>query len=403
MLNPDAVGGDHPASYLRNTDVQWGSINTEDLPLMSFDPRERAKFALRTGDLLVCEGGDVGRAAIWRGEIAECYYQKALHRVRPYRRSDVPEFLYYVLAAASWRGAFVAEGNRSTIAHLTAEKLRAMRFPFPPPEEQRAIASFLDRKSSAIDELIKKKERLVELLQEKRQALVIQAVTKGIDQNAPMKDSGVDWIGAIPRHWRLLPVKRIGWFTGGAGFPDEEQGRLSLDLPFYKVKDLGSGAIDFPESADNTIDKQTARRLHATIFPAGSIVFAKIGAALLLRRFRMLKVPACIDNNMMGWVPDERLVDPCYAHLATALLPFDLLVNPGTVPSLSGASFGAQLIPVPELNEQRRICEHVTAATLEADKLIALNQEVVTRLREYRQTLISAAVTGQLDPSKEAA
>ncbi len=177
MLNPDAASGDDPAPYLRNTDVQWGRINTDDLHVMSFDARERVKFALRRGDVLVCEGGDVGRAALWNGELTECFYQKALHRVRPWRTTESSKFLYYALAAASWRGAFLAEGNRSTIVHLTAEKLRAMRFPFPPAEEQAAIVSSLDDQTRKLGAATATVTKQIDKLCEYRQALITAAVT----------------------------------------------------------------------------------------------------------------------------------------------------------------------------------------------------------------------------------
>jgi type I restriction enzyme S subunit len=126
MLDTIRITGEYLAPYLRNVDVQWDRINIDDLPQMDFNESERRKFNLRPGDLLVCEGGEVGKAAIWRGDVGECYYQKALHRLRPTREREVPRFMFYLLYAAAKQGVFVAEGNSNTIDHLTAEKLRSM-------------------------------------------------------------------------------------------------------------------------------------------------------------------------------------------------------------------------------------------------------------------------------------
>ena len=132
-------------------DVQWGEINTDDLPLMDFDEEARSKFRLQPGDLLVNEGGSYpGRCAIWSYEI-ECYYQKALHRLRPRdTRKDTPRFFYYVMFFAASAGAFVAGGNEATIEHLPAEKLQRYRFAFPPMAEQEAIADLLDADTKRI-------------------------------------------------------------------------------------------------------------------------------------------------------------------------------------------------------------------------------------------------------------
>jgi len=98
MLDASRISGEHLRPYLRNVDVQWDRINVDGLPEMDFDTADRIRYGLSAGDLLVCEGGDVGRTAVWNGELEECYYQKAVHRLRPYSGSEIPRFLYYVRA-----------------------------------------------------------------------------------------------------------------------------------------------------------------------------------------------------------------------------------------------------------------------------------------------------------------
>ena len=108
---------------VRNADVQWDRVNVDGLPEMDFAPWERDRYLLQPGDLLVCEGGEVGRTAIWSGEIDECFYQKAIHRVRPQSESEEPRFFYYLMSALAKRGVFSAGGNANTIDHLTAVQL----------------------------------------------------------------------------------------------------------------------------------------------------------------------------------------------------------------------------------------------------------------------------------------
>ena len=181
MLDVKRISGDSLGKYLRNVDVQWDAINVDDLPEMDFLPLERGRYALRPDDLLVCEGGEVGRSAIWHGELNECFYQKAIHRVRPLSESEIPRFFYYLMYALAKRGIFSAGGNPNTIDHLTAVQLRHYRMPFPPTSEQRAIADFLDCETARIDALVGRIQTAIDHLNEFRTALISAAVTGTID------------------------------------------------------------------------------------------------------------------------------------------------------------------------------------------------------------------------------
>ena len=181
MLDDKKISGDHLGKYLRNTDVQWDHINFEDLPEMDFRPSEQKRYQVKKGDLLVCEGGDVGRCAIWdRSET--CFYQKALHRLRPLKlESDHTRFMFYVLSNAVHQERFLAGANKATIAHLPAEAFRQYRFAFPSINEQMEIADYLNIKKRKFDALESKAEEQVRLLKERRSALISAAVTGKID------------------------------------------------------------------------------------------------------------------------------------------------------------------------------------------------------------------------------
>lgn len=183
MLDSSRISGEHLKPYLRVFDVQWGKINVVDLPEMDFDDEHQQRFRLRDGDLLVNEGGSyVGRSAIWNGELDECYYQKALHRLRPYNTSaDATRFFYYVMDYATKLGVFVAGGNQATIEHLTAESFRRYRFGFPPLSEQHMLADYLDKEVRSIDLLVAESQHAIDLLKERRAALISAAVTGKID------------------------------------------------------------------------------------------------------------------------------------------------------------------------------------------------------------------------------
>ena len=190
MLNQEAVKGFSPAPYLRNVNIQWDYVDLSDILEMDFNPYERQKYNLIFGDLLVCEGGEVGRTALWRGELTECYFQKAIHRVRPFSTQEDGRFLFYILYAAANLGVFKAEGNKSTIVHLTAEKLKKHRFAFPSLAEQRSIISFLNHETAKIDALISRIRNGIEKLKEYSSALISAAVTGKIDVMNPRIECG---------------------------------------------------------------------------------------------------------------------------------------------------------------------------------------------------------------------
>lgn len=179
MLNAERAEGDNLRPYLRVNDVQWRKISVADLPMMDFPPDAQERYRLEPGDLLINEGGSyVGRSAMWRGEMEECYYQKALHRARPLNdERDTAEFLYFIMEMATQRSVFIAGGNQTTIDHLTAEQLRAYRFPFPPLPEQEAIVDFLEPRIQTFEALDEHINCSIERLIEYRAALVTAAVT----------------------------------------------------------------------------------------------------------------------------------------------------------------------------------------------------------------------------------
>ena len=193
-------------------------------------------------------------------------------------------------------------------------------------------------------------------------------------------------------------LKYVARIKGGAGFPPEEQGQVGNELPFYKVNALEFCTSDGVLSAPgDTVSGITAGKLGAHIFQPGTTVFAKVGAALLLNRFRQLNRLACLDNNMMGLEPDESRVLPRYLMYAMATKDLSIIANPGAVPSVSASQIADERIPCPSVAQQTRIANFLDEQTARIDALIAEKERLDGLLGEYRASLISAAVTGQLD------
>jgi type I restriction enzyme S subunit len=280
-----------------------------------------------------------------------------------------------------------------------------------PDEEQAAIAAYLDRETGRIDILVAKKRELIKRLKEKRSALISRTVTRGLPPaaakaaglpvNPKMKDSGIEWLGEIPGHWEARRLKDVGTLKGGAGFPHEEQGLEDEELAFYKVGDL-KASLDgrVMTTPEHTISRETARKLRAAIIPPKSIVYAKIGAALLLNRRRVTFADCCIDNNMTAYLPDNRRISSDWAFYWLSILDFGEFMNPGAVPSFSEGYQAILPVLLPPLPEQHAIAAYLDAETSKLDALVAKVEEAVERLQEYRSALITAAVTGKIDVRK---
>ena len=148
MRDKKFITGNHLRKYIGNSNVQWFRFQLDNLEEMDFDKRERALFSLMDGDLLVCEGGDIGRSAIWRNNLTECYFQKAIHRVRLYKSQAIPEYVQYVMMFFSLYNGFNNVTCKATIAHLTSEKLKETLIPLPPLELQKRFAAIVTKVDS---------------------------------------------------------------------------------------------------------------------------------------------------------------------------------------------------------------------------------------------------------------
>ena len=211
------------------------------------------------------------------------------------------------------------------------------------------------------------------------------------------KDSEIEWLGKVPAHWQVRMLKHIGTLQAGAGFPDVEQGDTTQQIPFFKVGDMGAiGNSHEMLEWQHTVSQSTARRLRAHVFPPETIVFAKVGAALLLNRRRILVRPSCVDNNMMGFI--SRICNPKWAVYWLSGLDLGELANPGAVPSVNEGQMRETPVCVPPAPEQRAIATFLDRETAKIDALVAKKGRLIELLQEKRSALITRAVTKGLDP-----
>ena len=288
----------------------------------------------------------------------------------------------------------------SAVPGLSREHAYEKWLPEPPAKEQRAIAAFLDRETAKTDAMVGKKERLIELLQEKRVALIANAVTKGLDPVVPMKDSGVEWLEKIPAHWRGMPLKR--WvavkITDG---PHETPEILPDGVPFISAEAVQDGRINF-ESKRGYISEELHRQYCRKCKPQRDDLFlCKSGATT----GKLAIVDT--DEEFSVWSPLAQIrANP---KIAMARFLFHALQaeyiqdqirrgwSAGTQPNIGMGIIEMIFVVAPPLEEQRVIVSVVDRETAKIDAMIAKVREGIEKLKEYRTALISAAVTGKID------
>jgi type I restriction enzyme S subunit len=273
---------------------------------------------------------------------------------------------------------------------------------FPPLAEQRAIAAFLDRETKKIDELVAEQKRLIELLKEKRQAVISHAVTKGLDPAAPMKPSGVEWLGDVPAHWETVPLRQLALPTPHA-MTDGDW----IEAPYITdegVRLLQTGNVGvgvFKEQGFRFISEQTFAELACSEVSVGDILICRlaepVGRACLAPDIgtRMVtSVDVCILK------PGDHVVPNFVVHMLSSAQYLGYMEGQcrgGTRDRVSRSFLARVRTSLPPLAEQRAIAAFLDRETEKIDTLVAQAESAISLLTERRSALISAAVTGQID------
>lgn len=277
---------------------------------------------------------------------------------------------------------------------LSREKAYEYYLGLPPHNVQQAIASFLDRKTAAIATLIAKKQRLIQLLEEKRIALINQAVTKGLNPNVQMKDSGIPWIGEIPEHWNLAPLKWIARTDSGSTPTSTNQSDYYQDGEILWIRTLD---LNNDEVWDTEI-KITPKALKETACKIilGTVMVAMYGGSGTIGKHGILKVSATTNQAVCGIVFNEGFYPDFMHYYVQFYRPHWMIDAVGTRrdPNISQEIIRNLGIVCPPFDEQIEIARCLKNKTEEIKKLVSGIEKSVEKLQEYRQSLITAAVTG---------
>jgi type I restriction enzyme, S subunit len=282
---------------------------------------------------------------------------------------------------------------------LAVTNITCLKIPFPSRDEQEKIAKFLDHETAKIDVLIEKQQRLIELLKEKRQAVISHAVTKGLNPNAPMKDSGVEWLGEVPAHWDLQPLKYLCSFSGG-GTPSKDNLSYWSDgtIPWVSPKDMKSFWIN---DSQDKITQAAVQASSTNFVDAGSLLIV-VRSGILQRTIPVAinTVPVTLNQDMKALSFISEMNVEFAANFILGNIPPLLLEwskEGATVESIEHEYLSSSVFPVPPYHEQLEINATIRKRMESFDALEQQASTGISLLQERRTALISAAVTGKID------
>jgi len=366
--------------------MQYVKINPYE---MQNKVREKDIIFLMSSETL----DDIGKCSIYL-EKEQIYLNSFCKGFRPNLSRINAEFLNYLLQSKTYRNYFNLAGRGFTRINIKQEYIANLCAVLPPKDEQEKIASYLDEKIAKIDAAISGKEKFIELLKEQKQIIINDATTKGLNKNAKFKNSGVEWLGEIPSHWKNIKTTHIFNRIGSGTTP------TSTNTKYYdgEINWLQTGDL-----ADDIIYKTSKKITHKAlkdfstlkIYPKNSLVIAMYGATI--GKVGILDIETT-TNQACCVLSDTKQILEKYAFywfLASKNNIISLGYGGGQ-PNISQDLIKSLRITLPPKSEQEKIVEYIETKTAKIDKLANLEQEYIKSLKEYKASLIDSVVTGKV-------
>lgn len=277
----------------------------------------------------------------------------------------------------------------TTRIRINLGELKKLKVPYPPMSEQVKIAQFLDYETAKIDTLIDKQQQLIQLLKEKRQAVISHAVTKGLNPKAPMRDSGVEWLGEVPEHWEVTRAKFVSdIFIPQRNKPElnELEGTAWVTMENMKSSYVENTSVFVSEKASKTAGSKKLKK--------GSVIASCVGNFGVAA---INKVDVIINQQLQAFIPFAVKAEYLREVVSISTVYFDLVGTAATLIYVNQEGFGCLPVLVPPRNEQEQICSFLEAEKMKFNKIILNCEQAIGLLQERRTALISAAVTGKID------
>jgi len=390
--SPDDVIPSKGTLVLRSSNIQDGKLSLDDCVFIQKDIPD--KLRVRKRNIIICSRNG-SRALIGKNiTINEAMEGQTFGAFMTIFRTGLSEFVSKYFNSQVFNGQsglFLT----ATINQLTINTINNFFIALPPLEEQKAIAAFLDRKTAEIDELIAQKERLIALYEEEKTAIINEAVTKGINPDVKLKSTAIDWLGDIPEHWSISKIGHYGKVSNGST-PSKTKTEYweNGNIPW-----LSSGKVNdiFIDECSKLITSKALEECSIRLYPRESVVIGLVGQGKTRGTTSILKIEACINQNMAAIEVSNKL-DSNFLHqfLTSA---YEIIRNygeGGNQAALNCESVRSFKILIPPLKEQKAISEYIEKETTRIDTKIAKTKRIIELQKEYRTALISEAVTGKI-------
>jgi type I restriction enzyme S subunit len=354
---------------------------------------------LKNGDLLLTKDGTIGKVALVSDLDGKATLNSGVFVVRPSKDGEfTTKYYYWLLLSRSFTDFVDFYKTGSTIVHLYQETFVNFKYALPPLAEQQKLANFLDYETAKIDTLIAKQEKLIKLLKEKRQAVISHAVTRGLNPNSPMKDSGIEWLGEVPEHWNVPKLKWITQTTSG-GTPSTakyEKYYENGSIPWIRTTDLNNGQLfDTPIYITESALNDTA----CSLMPNESILLAMYGGAGSIGKHSILRFESTINQAVCGIYPSSHYLPEFMHYFYEFYRPFWMINAAGTRkdPNIGQDHIKEAKVCVPPIEEQQDIVSYLDKMLTTFNNLDNKAKEAIELSKERKTALISAAVTGKID------
>ncbi|MDO8908457.1 MAG: restriction endonuclease subunit S [Pseudohongiella sp.] len=392
---------DDTVAVSRIETISTGTINFNKVGFVASQD-VAVRFLLNAGDILFSHINSlpmVGNVAVYTGRKPLLHGMNLL-RLQP-RNNISSDWILYWLKSKNVRQEVESRAKPAiNQASISTDSVRALPALMPPESEQTQIARFLDHETAKIDALIEQQQRLIELLKEKRQAVISHAVTKGLDPTVPMKNSGVEWLGEVPAHWDVASLKMLVDVRDGTHETPSYVEPSETSFPLVTSKDVTGGTLLLDECKHISADDYYSIIRRSGV-SAGDILMPMIGTVgspfLLTKEYEIAIKNLALFRTSRS---NEELVNRFllyFLYSSECQVQFDLESRGGVQNFVSLGTLRGLRLPVPPTEEQLSIVQHLTKETSRLDSLILEAGGAIEFLNERRSALISAAVTGKID------
>jgi len=406
-VDKKSVEGETPVKLCNYTDVYYNDSICAEMEFMDATASEEQvrKFALRAGDVIITKDSETADDIAIAAYVPEtlpgviCGYH--LSMIRP-RGGVSGAYVKRIFDSIYAKSLFAVKANGLTRVGLSQYAVDNVELPLPPSHEQVAIATFLDHETAKIDALIAEQQRLIELLQEKRQAVISHAVTKGLNPDAPMKDSGVEWLGEVPEHWTVTQLRHFTRSLPGFAFSSEGFIQDESKWKLLRGVNVGVSCIRW----DDTVhwDRQVDDRLDQYVLSPGDLVVGldrpMIKEGLRVARITQEDCPCMLLQRVAAVKGTKNLSTDYLFFLLSSpyfLAHFEPETTGVSVPHISTGQIDSFVVPIPPPQEQAEVIAFLSAELNSIQRLTEETLRTIALLQERRSALISAAVTGQID------